>query len=166
VLTPELKQIKEKLLRAAGTRQEVERACVETMLGEGLKEYHGGIVRYVLRKHMLAVAPELVSVAPQQKWMFMGLLTAGGADVLDEAVKELGFTENWVPAGPVLQEALALLVKVRNVLLPVTGGAVYRRDAIVEKLLKRVAYLDTPDQVFAMGLDQVLELGKVVEDVK
>lgn len=163
-----LREVKERLLAAAGSHADVERECVLAIMSLGVDysfstpgQDKSGVVRYVLNKKLLEIAPELVLVRGIRDKARVGkLLKPEAGEVVSGVMGELGFDDDFVPAGPLLQEVLALLVKVRNVLLPLTGGSIEKRDAFVLSLLKKVRDFSTPDTVFALGVEQVLELGK------
>lgn len=95
------------------------------------KEELGGAVGHLIRQDLPGISPEMVGAA----------------------MRALGIDLEYVPPTAILRDALPMMVHLRRLLLPLTGGRIEDREKLVKKLGFLARGFETPDEAAQVKLE-------------
>lgn len=94
------------------------------------QEETGGVVGHLIRQDLPGASPEMVGAA----------------------MRALGIDLEYVPPTAILRDALPMMVHLRRLLLPLTGGRIEDREKLVKKLGLLARNFETPDDAVRVSL--------------
>lgn len=113
----------------------------------GYKEVPGGPAGHTVRGFLL-----------QEQDVDTGLIR----EAVPEIMRQLGIPSEWVPPAVVVRDALPLLVQLKRVLLPVTGGYIARKDEFIARLGREARQFETADEPLHLSAEELHEIAQRV----
>lgn len=92
---------------------------------------YGGVVGHLIRQDLPGASPEMVAAV----------------------MRALGIDLEYVPPTAIMRDALPMMVHLKRLLLPLTGGRIEDREKLVKKLGWLARGFDTPDEAVQVKLD-------------